>query len=85
MAYELPSFKVHIEADRITLYCHDERLIAAGLEEEYRNFGHKRVTTQYIEEFLERITAEFWNAGKKEGRKEVIGEMRKIDKLIRAL
>jgi hypothetical protein len=83
--YEKPSFKVKIEADRITLSCQDDRLIADGLQEEFRDYVHKRVTTSYIEEFLENITAAFWIAGVKEGRNNTIAEIKKIDEAIRSL
>jgi hypothetical protein len=83
--HDYPQFRVQIEADRITLSCQDDRLIAEGLNEEFRDYVHKRVTASYVEEFLERLTAEFWQAGCKEGRNQTIGEIRKIDESIRSL
>jgi len=89
MAYELPPFMVHIEGDvqgySFNFSCRDERIIAAGIPDEYRNWDYKRLSPDQFNEFLEEITAEFWRAGKREGRAEVIGEMRKIDESIRAL
>jgi len=83
--YEKSLFKVQIEGDRISLYCQDDRIIAEGLNEEYRNFAHKRITPEYFERFLECITAEFWVAGVKEGRKSIVDELRKIDEYFRAI
>jgi len=89
MAYELPSFMVKIEGDvqgySFNISCRDERIIAAGIPGEYRDWDYKRLSPDQFNEFLEEITAEFWKAGKKEGREEVIREMRKIDDSIRAL
>ena len=80
--YELPSFRVQIEHGTISIYCQDERLISKELDEEYRNFIHKHLPASGVEGFLERITAEFYSAGVKAGREEIIKKLKKIKEAI---
>ena len=83
--YETSQFRVEIEGDRINIHCRDDRLIAEGVNEEYTKHTYKRITTCDVEKFLEEITAEFWKAGVREGRKNTIDEIKKIEGSIKSL
>jgi len=74
-----------VQGYTFNIFCQDERVIAAGIPNEYRDWDYKRLSPEQFDEFLEEVTAEFYKAGVKDGREDTLEEMRKVEELIRAL
>ena len=85
MLYETTDYGVKIEGDKITFTCRDTRLIAEGLDEKYRTYTHEPMTTRDFERFLEELTAEFWRAGVKDGKKTAKDQIISIEESIKSL
>ena len=79
-------FKVQIEkGGTISIYCLDVRGIAREIKEEFQNYTHKHLTGSELEEFMENVTAEYYQAGLKAGREELRKELREVRKSIESL
>lgn len=83
--YEMPGFNVEIEGNRITIGCKDERLIAQGIDDDFRDCVHKRLSITDCAEFLEKLTGVYYSAGYAAGGRDFISKAQRISDEIRNL
>ena len=83
--YEMPGFNVDIEGSTITITCKDKRLIAQGVDDDFRDRVHKCLSITDCAEFLEKLSGAYYSAGYAAGGCDFIGKAQRISDEIRNL